>query len=362
MTEKKYKQGIFIILAITMLLLAIHGAIVVYLDPFFHYHAPRAEYYYQRPDYVERYINDGVARNFDFNAIITGISISGGFSTSEFDTLFETKSEKFIYSGGTFKELGEGVSQALDSHPDTRIVLCSLFLNKLYQEKDHRRSDITDFPTYLYNDNYLDDVKYVFNKDVLFSYCYPMIEGKRNGEPGRVQTLDTIGCLGMNKEDYELTDGAWVKETFAPLDHEIPQPELTDAEIKDTQENVRQNIIAIAQKHPNTRMIYFVPPCSVYHYRQLYEAGSLLKTLQAEQIAIDMMLEQENIEIYSFNDKHEIIENPCNYTDPVHYCPWVYTYILENIKNGEGRLTNTNAADFLQKEQNYLMNYDYVSI
>lgn len=362
MTDKRYKRGIIFILAITLLFLAIHGAIVVYIDPFFHYHAPLAKYYYQRPDTIERYANDGVARNFEFNALITGISVSNGFSTSEFDSLFGTKSEKIIYLGGTFKETGEGISRALRSNPDTQIVLCSLFLSKLYQSKDHRRSDVTDFPTYLYNDNYFDDIKYVFNKDVLFNYCYPMIKAQIKGEPGGVQSLDTKSYLTLNGYDVELTDGNWVKNDFAPLDHEILQPELTETETRNVKENVDQNIIAIAQKYPNTKMVYFVPPCSIYHYRQLYEDGSLLKTLQAEEIAISIMLEQENIEIYSFNDKTEIIENPYNYIDAVHYSGWISSYILEHIKNSEGRLTLENAEDFMQKEQDYLMNYDYLNM
>ncbi|RKM57909.1 hypothetical protein D6855_12735 [Butyrivibrio sp. CB08] len=353
------KKNISIILIITLLLLTIHGAIVVYIDPFFHFHAPLNSFYYKRSATVERYTNDGIARHFDFNALITGVSVSEGFCMSEFDSLFGVKSEKIIYSGGTFKETGEGISRTLRSKPDTRIVLCSLFLSKLYQDKDHRRSDILDHPTYLYNDFFLDDVKYIFNKEVLFTYIYPMIKAAKAGEQPGVESYEKQGYLHLSNDDYDYSDGSWVNNVIAPLDKSVFQDELTESEIKNVESNVQQNIIDIAKRYPDTKMIYFIPPCSIYHYKQMYKEGSLVKVLQAEEIAINMMLKQENIEVYSFNDHTEILEDPKNYNDAVHYVGWVSSFILQNIANEEGKITSDNVDEFLDKEQSYLTNYNY---
>ncbi len=351
------KRNIVFILILVTVLLSIHAGIIIYLDPFFHYHSPRGDYYYVRPETVERYINDGVARHFDYDAVITGISVSRGFNTSEFDSLFNTKSVKMIYSGGTFKETGEGIERAMRSKPETGIVLCSLFISKLYQDKDHRRSDISEYPTYLYNDSYIDDVKYVLNKEVLFGYCYPMIKARIEGIEGGVQSLDTTENL--NQDEMQLTDGSWAEKDAIPLEHRIDQPELDEFEIQNVKENVAQNIVDVAKEYPDTRFVYYVPPCSIYHYKQLYVEGNLLKSLQAERIAVEMMLEQDNIEIYSFNDHTDIIEDPRYYDDAVHYVDWVSSYILKSISNNEGRITSDNAKDYLDKEENYLINYIY---
>ncbi|WP_026508553.1 hypothetical protein [Butyrivibrio sp. MC2013] len=353
------KRAVISILIISLLLLAVPSAIIFHIDPFFHYHAPLDGYYYSRNENIERYTNDGVARHFEFDSLITGISISAGFSISEFNSLFDTDAEKIIYSGGTYKETGEGISRALKTNPDMKVVLCSLFLDKLYQEKDHRRPDIADIPTYLYNDLIFDDIKYLFNKDVLFNYCYPMITGRyKDGAAGGVESLDTEGYIGRD-EEISYFDPDKVFADREPVNEEICQEPLSEEDAANVRANISQNVIQAARQYPNTRFIYFVPPCSILHYSDLYESGKLLKTLQAEEIAIDMLLDCDNIEVYSFNDRKDIIEDLKNYSDPIHYGGWIYSFILESIDKGEGRLTRDNAGEFLENEKEYLMGYDY---
>ena len=62
----------------------------IIVDPYFHYHKPITKYRLND----ERYINDGIARHFDYNAIITGNSLCQNFSTSQYDELFGTNSVK----------------------------------------------------------------------------------------------------------------------------------------------------------------------------------------------------------------------------------------------------------------------------
>ena len=172
---KQFVRPLLILTTVTVLCLSVCAGIIYYIDPFFHYHAPQSDYFYHRYETTERYCNDGVLRHFDYDALIIGISIASGYSQAEFDSIFHTKSEKVIYSGGTLKEIGEGIQQGLRSNPDMKIVFCSFLSNKLLQDKNHRRSDIKEYPTYLYNDILIDDLPYLLNKTVLFDYCYPMI-------------------------------------------------------------------------------------------------------------------------------------------------------------------------------------------
>ena len=354
------KKGIIGILIIMLAVLSVHASIIYYIDPFFHFHAPLDQYYYTRNETIERYTNDGVARNFEFDSIITGISISAGFSITEFDQLFETDAVKIIYSGGTYKETGEGISRALKTNPQMKIVLCSLFLDKLYQEKDHRRPDIPNIPTYLYNDYWIDDINYLFNKDVLFNYCYPMIKARSSNDfTAGVESLDSEGYLDKNESDIIYFDPSVVFAYREPINMQIYQEPLSSVDIENVECNMYQNIIQIAQDYPNTKFIYFVPPCSILHYGDLYEDGVLLKTLQAEQIAINMLLEYDNIEVYSFNDRKDIIEDLKNYSDAIHYGGWIYSFILENIYLGTGRITKENVDLYLANEKEYLLNFKY---
>ena len=54
---------------------------VLQVDPFFHFHRPdTAAYYYELNS--ERYQNDGISRYFDYDALITGTSMSENFRTT----------------------------------------------------------------------------------------------------------------------------------------------------------------------------------------------------------------------------------------------------------------------------------------
>ena len=99
-TNKRW--SIILLTTIVILLIGLGGVIAI-IDPFFHYHAPLAIMEY--PLRNERYQNDGIVKHFQYDAIITGSSMTQNFKTSEFDELFGVTSIKVPFSGGSYKEL-----------------------------------------------------------------------------------------------------------------------------------------------------------------------------------------------------------------------------------------------------------------
>lgn len=77
--------------------LSIAGAWVVKVNPFFHYHKPLTEAYYYNLD-NQRSQNDGISKHFDYDALITGTSMTENFKTSELDAIFGTNSIKVSYA------------------------------------------------------------------------------------------------------------------------------------------------------------------------------------------------------------------------------------------------------------------------
>ena len=65
--------------------LIILGAITVIVDPYFHYHKPLTSLEYPLRSERQRYINDGILKNFDYNAIIVGSSMTENFKSSQLD-------------------------------------------------------------------------------------------------------------------------------------------------------------------------------------------------------------------------------------------------------------------------------------
>ena len=128
-SSKKFLS--FSIIAIIAILLVL-GSITIYIDPYFHYHSPLAKYEY--PIDNERYQNDGITRHWDYDAIITGSSMTECFRTSEFDYLFDAKAIKIPYSGGKFKEVDESLQRALERNSSVKYVVRGLDFNYLILE------------------------------------------------------------------------------------------------------------------------------------------------------------------------------------------------------------------------------------
>lgn len=63
------------------------GICVLRVDPFIHYHKPLTNAYFYPLD-NQRSQNDGILKHFEYNALITGTSMTENFKTSELDELF----------------------------------------------------------------------------------------------------------------------------------------------------------------------------------------------------------------------------------------------------------------------------------
>lgn len=87
----------------TLLTLAALAGITIYVDPLFHYHAPLGSLQY--PLYDERYMNDGIVRHFDYDAIITGSSMTENFKTSFLITTSEHSLLKYLFPEVPIKKL-----------------------------------------------------------------------------------------------------------------------------------------------------------------------------------------------------------------------------------------------------------------
>ena len=85
--------------------------LVYRVDPFFHYHKPEVENYYYPLD-NQRSQNDGIARHFDYNAIITGTSMIENFRTSDMDARFDCNTIKLPFSGAYYKENRDVIKKA----------------------------------------------------------------------------------------------------------------------------------------------------------------------------------------------------------------------------------------------------------
>ena len=352
MTTKKWFWTLFIIIFSVLVLMA---GMVAYLDPFFHYHAPREGFYYTLDN--ERSQNDGITRHFNYDAIITGTSMTENFKASEFDSLFQANAIKVCYSGAMYKEINDNLTNGFAGH-QIRYVLRCIDDSYLTSDKDASRTDLGSYPTYLYNQSIWDDTKYLLNRDVIFGYCIPMLFGRLEGKAGGITSFDTYANWM-----HGVTFGRdAVMSGVGQMQENVQQIPISEAEQAAERANIAQNVTALAKKHPETAFYYYFPPYSVALWGSLYSEGTAVQQIEEEKIAIEMMLQCDNIKIFSFSDNPELTANLDNYRDARHYGEWVNSAILKWMAQGTGQLTKDNYKSYLQKLSDIYLHYDYVAL
>ena len=346
MKKKFYK----FLLTIVILLITI-ASINIIIDPYFHYHKPLKFLSY--PIEYQRYQNNGILKNFDYNAIITGTSMCENFMVSDMNKLFNVTAVKVPESGARFKEINDELLAAFDSNNDIKIVVRGLDYNMLITDKDSRRYEDSWYPDYLYDDNLINDVKYFLNKNTLCS------------------SLSVIVYTLLGKETTSFDEYSnWMEGSEFGLENiNYSRPEVqneiieyTDEDYKVESENIYENVIKIAKDNENTQFYYFFTPYSILYFDSAKRNGELNKLLQAEKVAIEMLIEYDNIHLFSFFDCPDIICNLNNYKDIIHYSEDINEYILECMKNGLHELNKDNYLQYCENEQLFFDNYDYDSI
>lgn len=342
-----------IVLFGTLGLLCILGAITVVIDPFFHYHAPLEALGYPIDD--ERHQNDGIITHFEYDAIITGSSMCENFWTSQFDSLWGTKSIKVPFAGGSYKEIDENLNKALSLNNNVKYVVRSIDYSSLLNDKDDMLTIGAPRPTYLYDSSIFNDVSYLFNKEVLLERDVRVIGYTRGG--GKTTSFDEYANWS---NDYVYGREAILENYERHSAGE--EQELTDLELQVMIDNINQNIISTVNEYPNVTFYMFFTPYSIVYWDMLYGEGTINKRIDAEKYAIEMLLECSNIKLYSFCENFDLVCNLDNYKDQAHFGEWVNIDILNCMYSDRYLLTKDNYEAYIDSIRAFYTSYDYDSL
>ncbi len=357
MNSKKWVK-IFFIIMITLLFLV--ATTVLVIDPYCHFHKPLNFLAYRLEN--GQYTNNGLLRQYEYDSIITGVSHSSNFKVSQFNELFNCNSIKVPLSGTEFKELADQLKMIINYKPDLKYVLYGLNYMDILHDKDLQT--YPEYPTYLYDDDILNDCRYLFSGPVLKKIFKDVI----------LFTLTNHKTTNFDEYDsweyYKTLDGENIAELYskesALEDYDrkeaVPDNEisgLNDEEKNKVMENFNQNLIDIIKDNPNIKFYLFLAPHSIVFWDSAKQSGNIQKYLEAEEILINNLLEFSNVKLFSFFNNYDLICNLDNYMDVEHYSGKISEQILNWIKNDEYLITKENKEDYLKSERNFYLNYDY---
>ncbi len=346
----RYAKLFCLLLALVLIPLAAIAALIIYVDPFFHYHEPLKDFPYLVENQLSQ--NPGMAANMDYNGCIIGSSMTVNFDTDDFKELLGYDTVKLSYSGAYPKDDYNILSIVFDENNLARkkrpmgAVFFAMDIPTMTADPDETKYPL---PEYLYDQNLLNDVNYVLNKDVLFQYILkPVIQGKGSD-------LSQIYFSWWTPDYYNEEYVVGTYEEPSKSDQIIDTKEV----INSTQENLEKNILPFVEQHPETQFYFFYPPYSILYWHNLKQENFYEAALAQYGYVTYRLLQYDNVHLFYFQTMDEVTDLN-NYADYSHYKPEINRYMVECFADGTHEIKSVDQmANELSKMQAIVEAYDF---
>lgn len=348
--ERK-KWFVFVISLYNFIILGI-CILVAIVDPYFHFHAPIDGFSYELDD--AEYRNDGIAKHFSYNAIITGTSMTRIFKTAEATTLFQKDFIRITYLGEGFKRINDNLKKAISSNPNLDFVIRGV--DPIWFISDESWIGGGEFPDYLYDNQLWNDVNYIYNKEILLRDVVPELIATIKKEPP--ETFDDYVTNHTGNNGIENVLDNYIR----PEKEDRYIVPLETKEFFDLLEkNLEANVISTISENPDITFYIFFPPYSICWWDSLNQndTDTLKRRIDMEQYVIEKLLQYENVHFFSFFNNFDLVCDLDNYIDDVHYTPKINSQILTWMKEGTYQLTMDNYLDYINEITKFYTSYNY---
>lgn len=317
--------------SLTLIVLALMAcALLVYIvDPFQQYRI--ATFY--RPDLTEdkqAYLNSGLAKNDDYNALILGSSMTENTPVARFNELYDVDAAKLSFQGGLFETDRLMLEAAYGSGHDLKLVLIGV---------DHFAmnaavgSTSMEIPEYFYSDRGIwDDAPYFFNRFVLGSYVTRALGSFLRGERFEGVDYDAIYRFG-DTEEYGR------EAVLRSVDFVYKEPGVREGDQETIDAHIDTCLAPYIRAHPETTFLMMFEPYSVCEWYRLYAEGSINRILFHKEYFARRMLEYGNVRLYDPQADAEIVTDLDNYMDANHFGPWINELLTERVAQEHYRVT-----------------------
>ncbi len=344
------KRGLIVFLSIVIGLLGIVGISTYYVDPFFHYHAPKAGFAYVVDDKINQ--NPGMAANMEYDSFLTGSSMTANFNAKDFSKE-GGKVLKLCYDGAYPADLNSIMGIVFDPttrarrHNPVKAAFIGVDLLVYTADVDEHKFPLTE---YLYDNNPWNDTEYLFNKTVFVDYVVkPMLE-KQGTDLDEVYRMDWL-TPEMFGKDYVL--GGYV-----PADAKEEEA-AADLLIEQTGKNLACNILPYVEAHPETTFTFFFPAYSILFWNNVEREQMLEARLAQTEYLGETLLRYPNVRVFYFSDCEDIITDFDKYTDYTHHSEAVSRFEAESMMRGAHEVTPGGMKAKTDHMRQIVRSYDF---
>lgn len=312
------------------------------VDPFQQYR--RAAFY--KPIFTQskqRHINPGIAKNYPYDAVIIGSSMSESFQKLQVDKVLRWDVAKLPMAGMTAHEMRKLLDLVL-AGGKARTVMVVLDFFAFYGDVDRFFLGADSMPLYLYDDSRWNDCRYLLNADATYASIealLPFMKPKRRSYEHAYVDVFTPDVKDLLRR---YRTGAVRTITDEPCD------------VGRMMTSFRRNLLDVVAARRDVRFIMLYPPYSVLVWHEAARHGSFGKLLEFKERSAEELLRHPHVEVYDFQHDAAIVTELSNYKDAVHYSHEVAAGMIRSIAAGEGRVrpggmqANVTALDRLVRD------------
>lgn len=284
----------------------------------------------------QRYQNPGLARNWEYNTIILGTSMTENFVPSHVDAVFGegTKTMKLSISGSSLYEERQAGEVALRTGQVERI-FWGLDYASFRGGKELLHEEYGPFPKYLYDTNPWNDIQYLFNISTLEDSLRVLKRKFTNTEQPPIP-LDRLNHW-QQKYNYAFNLNYVYNHYYQALDADLKLVAEGERDIlEDAQESFDHNVLRIVEQYPEIEYHFFYPPYSILRFQLWYEhqPERFYNQMKIKEYIYEKLAAYPNVHIHDFQSESEITHNLTYYKDVSHYSDEINAYMIEQMKAG----------------------------
>jgi hypothetical protein len=344
------KQWFYLFLGVSMIILIVIGATNYIVDPYQHYR--KADFY--KPIYDlgnQRYINPGIAKNYDYDSVIIGTSMTENTDLSEVEKKLKKRAINMSASGASAYEENLILQVALKTGKVKSVIWC-LDIYSFQGSPTRFRFGEKSMPLYLYDDNAFNDYRYLLNRIVFRKALDCILAGHNSNRDVNRPYYWADKVNFSRKEALE----AWYK-LLAEKDFNknVSIEEYTSEALE---KSFDQNMLPHIVNNPRISFVIYFPPYSILNWVYAKDQGTLDNFLDFKKYVIDKLTHYNNVEMYDFQDIEIITFNLENYKDISHYSPKIDDFILDSISTKKYLVNSYSVDDRILRIKLQAMTHD----
>ncbi|SDF57707.1 Copper amine oxidase N-terminal domain-containing protein [Fontibacillus panacisegetis] len=318
-------------LILVILFSSVVGTFVYVVDPLQQY---RKASYSPLFSGQQRYQNPGLAKNYTYDMIIIGSSMTENFVPSKVGESLDGNVLKLSIEGSTAKEQRMIADVAINTG-QVKKVLWGL---DYFSLRENSVRDEESFPFYLYDGNKWNDFKYIFNisnvKHAFGTLLLPKDQYTRFRNLDLLNNWDSSAQYGPDQ-----VFAKWKEARFAEQTTSENEPSLDVVK-----QRFEDHIISLIKAHPEIEFTFYYPPYSIVRQQVWYSLNPA--RFSNQQAMKKYMFEQfsnfNNVKVFDFQSDSSITYDLSLYKDLSHHSAGVNQSIIEAIAADTHRVTKEN--------------------